>query len=219
MEESIRLLEELNEYEIALSSEFISYLKRLLFLEVSALDNNYITDKDREVFKNIKIYKDIVYYNLITKVKDFLEEEKISYKKTSSGISVNMFNKELLSIIMRNNFNIYLNTYIHNEKYRCNIIDYINSQINYLSKCNFKDMKHINELYYYEEELNKIINRKQTDETKKEEVYSVIFADKLLDNINLSNFSEEKVFTGNTYKKVLKKEYPLIKIEKNINYL
>ena len=38
MEESIRLLEELNEYEIALSSEFISYLKRLLFLEVSALD-------------------------------------------------------------------------------------------------------------------------------------------------------------------------------------
>lgn len=229
---AMELLDELNNYKNIITNEVYDYLFSLLALENSALDEENLRPIDVNALSNLKIYKSLVAYNIISIIKEFFIGENITFTSKSDSLSVNNNGKTILSLINRQKVNIYLNTYIHNEEKRRLIIDDISKKIDKALSDEdiYKDEKNQYALYfrkkaqdnleYYRDLLSEVNMRKSTKKSDKLEVENIVLIDKLLDELKVNYFtsSSEKVFV-NEYTKKLIREYPLVKVEKNINYI
>lgn len=70
-----RIMQHLKKYKGILSNVTFSYLEALVNLEISALSND-INDRDRVLLSELKIYRELVIYNIYHRTYNLLQENK-----------------------------------------------------------------------------------------------------------------------------------------------
>ena len=78
-DKSMQLKEQLNKTKCIFSYEVYEYLESVLNLEVSALRQDNISSKKIEALSELKLYRDILYYNICNRALTYIDSNSIKY--------------------------------------------------------------------------------------------------------------------------------------------
>lgn len=234
-----KLLDELKIYRNILAKDKILYLKSLIELDISIVED-HISEQDREILNQLKLFRQIATYNIYERAIKKLEETDLnlsmimrqnffscaavvdkelynifSFKFDSNYTSddigtINLFQVKSRPYLRKMELKLLLAKYMEEEKQRNNT-----------NSTYWRD-KHLKELKKLRKEYETIEQRKKltSHELKLIEIENQCCNSFLEDyGLQMSDFSDTRLYKSTVMKKLLVKQKPGIAVTINVNYM